>query len=66
MKKYSLGTTYSIDIALDWLSEDDLIRLEKLVEDVVENVFCEKIKLEYFEFILDKTNWDKLYRLRAK
>lgn len=66
MKKYSLWTTYSIDIALDWLSEDDLIRLEKLVEDVVENILCEKIKLEYFEFILDKTNWDKLYRLRAK
>ena len=66
MKKYSLGTTYSIDIALDWLSEDYLIILEKLVEDVVENVFCEKIKLEYFEFVLDKINWDKLYRLRVK
>lgn len=66
MKKYSLWTTYSIDIALDWLSEDDLIRLEKLVEDVVENILCEKIKLEYFELVLDKTNWDKLYRLRAK
>lgn len=66
MNKYSLWTTYSIDIALDWLCEDDLIRLEKLMDDVIENVFCEKIQLEYFEFILDITNWNKLYRLRAK
>ncbi len=66
MEKYKMWTTYTIDIAIDGLDEDNMCILEKLIEDVVENVFCNKVKLEYFEFVLDKTSDSKLYRLRKK
>ena len=63
--KYSAWTTYSVNMAIDRLSDDYKAILEKQIEEFIENLWIEN-DLEYYELCIDKIHWDKFYNLRAK
>lgn len=59
--KYNIWTSYTINFCIDWVSEKAVEELEKNIQDFIK----EQSAFEYFEYIEDKTNWDKSHHLRT-
>ena len=59
--KYVMWKLWSIEICVDYASDNELAQLEKKIQDFIYSMN----EFQYFEYISDIINWNITYRLRS-